>query len=111
MTKNPEREQIVQRIKDFLDQGGDTQELHQIMGQAMSLRSVPYELMAKLMQRHPTFAKLASPEGRRDMQAKLQQAMEQVYKPSPRAFDPKSYRGEGSPGDPGCIARVQGVAV
>lgn len=85
---NRKREQILQQLKDFLDEGGDSQAFRKVMRQALQLRPLPYDLLGKIMQRHSKVAKkLATHEGREEMENKARAIMEHICKPSQRALD------------------------
>jgi RNA polymerase sigma factor (sigma-70 family) len=81
-----EREQIVQRLKDLLDNDGDARELHEAMRQALSLRPPPVELLDAVRKR--LFSKAASDlkQDKRREQA-FRTLMHRYHGPSQRAQD------------------------
>lgn len=80
------REQIVQRLKDLLDNDGDACELHEAMRQALSLRPPPVELLDAVRKR--LFSKAAS-ELKQDKRKEqtFRALMQRYHGPSERAQD------------------------
>ena len=85
---NSKREQILKLLNDFLEKGGDSEEFHKVMGQAMTLRPIPYQLLGKVFSKHsPIAKKLAQPVERRKNELRAHKAMEIFSKPSGRVTD------------------------
>ena len=85
---NLQREQILQQLKDFVDNGGDSETFHKVIRQVFRLRPLPYELMSKLIQRRSKVAKrMVTREGREEVEQRSRQIMASICQPSPRVLD------------------------
>ncbi|MBN2590235.1 MAG: RNA polymerase sigma factor [Sedimentisphaerales bacterium] len=85
---NNKRELIIKQLNDFLEKGGDSDDFNKVMGQAMTLRPVPYELLRKIFSKHSQIAKkLTDPEERRKYELRAHKVMEIIRKPSQRVTD------------------------
>ena len=86
---NLQRKQILQKLRDLIDKGPDSMDSRQILREVLQLRPVPYELIAKFMQRHSkTSKKIATPGGREEMECKAREMYARIYQPLQRAVDP-----------------------
>jgi RNA polymerase sigma factor (sigma-70 family) len=85
----PKREQLLKRFRDIIDKGKDSKTFHQLMPQIFRLRPLPYDLIAKYLQRHSKIAKvMVTPEGREKVQHRSRKVLEYIGRPSARALDP-----------------------
>jgi RNA polymerase sigma-70 factor (ECF subfamily) len=85
---NNKREQTLKLLNDFLEKGGDSDEFRKVMGQAMKLRPVPFELLRKIFSKHsPIAKKLAEPGERQKYELRAHKAVEIFSKPSERVTD------------------------
>jgi RNA polymerase sigma factor (sigma-70 family) len=85
---NNKREETLKLLRDYLEKGGDSDELRNIMRQAMTLRPVPYEILQKIMLKYsPVAKKLADPEKRKKYETRVRKSMEIFGKPSQRVTD------------------------
>jgi RNA polymerase sigma factor (sigma-70 family) len=84
---NAKREQILQQLKDAVDEGIQSESFFQAMRQALRLRPVPHEMLRKVMQKHwaEKKKKLPFPPEKERM---LREALGRIYGPSERAKDP-----------------------
>jgi RNA polymerase sigma factor (sigma-70 family) len=84
---NAKREQILQQLKDAVDEGIQSESFFQAMRQALRLRPVPHEMLRKAMQKHwaEKKKKLPFPPEKERM---LREALGRIYGPSERAKDP-----------------------
>lgn len=92
---NLQREQILQQLRDLVDKGPDSMDSHQILRQVLQLRPLPYELIAKFLQRHSNTAKkMATPKGREEAKRRSRKVTEYFCRPSERALDPNHVVGK-----------------
>jgi hypothetical protein len=83
------REQILKKLKQLVDNGPQTPDSHKILRQALRLRPLPYELMRTFIQRHSkTAKKMATIEGRKEVESKARRIMTLISQPSTRATNP-----------------------
>jgi len=88
-TMDPKRQRIVQELRELASDKGDRKKFGQIMSKAMWLRPMPYDLMRAALKRHSKVAeKMATPEGRTEMQKRMQAIIAYAGRPSARALDP-----------------------
>lgn len=86
---DPNRQQILQQLRNLVDKGPDSVDSRRVLRQVLQLRPLPYELMAEFLQRHSNTAKkLATPKGREEVERRSRKIMEFIGRPSERALDP-----------------------
>jgi RNA polymerase sigma-70 factor (ECF subfamily) len=84
---NPQRQQILQQLRDAADEGIQSQRFYEAIRQALRLRPVPDKLLKEIMKKHwsERRAKVPiTPEKAR----KVRELLARTYKPSARAQDP-----------------------
>lgn len=83
------REQILKKLNQLVDNGPQAPDFHKIMRQVLRLRPLPYELMRTFIQRHSkTAKKTATIEGRKEVESRAQRVMTFISQPSVRARNP-----------------------
>ena len=86
---NPQREQVLQKLRDLVDKGRDSIDSLQVLRQVLQLRPLPHELIAEFLKRHSNTAKrMATTEGREEVERRSRKVMEYFYRPSERALNP-----------------------
>lgn len=92
---NQKREEILKQLSDLIEKDGNSEALFKVVRQALRLRPVPYELLAKILQRRSNIAKkLATPEGKKEVEDQAQKVMNIFSRPSKRISDPNHVVGK-----------------
>ena len=84
---SPQREQILQQLKDASKKGIHSEAFYQAMRQALRLRPVPYEMLQRVMKKHWAEKRAKTPMSE-EKKRQLRGALGRVYGPSQRARDP-----------------------
>jgi RNA polymerase sigma factor (sigma-70 family) len=83
---DPRREQILQQLRDAMNEGIHSEAFYQAMRRALRLRPVPRDMFRDFLQRRQT-AKQAKGPMPPEKQQMLREAMGRIYAPSQRAQD------------------------
>jgi RNA polymerase sigma factor (sigma-70 family) len=85
---NAKREEILQQVKDALDEGIDSEAFFQAMRKALHLRPVPNNLLRKFMQKHWANKLKDRKPMAPEKEQKVRDALGRIYSASERAQDP-----------------------
>ena len=92
---NQKRDEILKQLEDFIEQGGDNEAFHKVAQQAMRLRPLPRDLLLKVLQRHSRVGKkMATPEGKKEMESRAREIVNFLAQPSKRISDPNHIIGK-----------------
>ncbi|UCC98028.1 MAG: sigma-70 family RNA polymerase sigma factor [Phycisphaerales bacterium] len=84
---NPQREEILEQLKDAFNEDPNSETFYQAMRQAMSLRPFPDKLLKEVMKKHWA-AKLEKASKSVEKDRMVREALGRIYAPSERARDP-----------------------
>jgi RNA polymerase sigma factor (sigma-70 family) len=84
---DPKREQILQQLRDAMNEGIDSEAFYQAMRQALRLRPMPREMLREVLQRHWA-RKLAKGPMSPEKERLLREGLGRIYAPSQRGRDP-----------------------
>jgi len=84
---SPERDAVLQQLRNYLDQGGDAEAFCGVLRQAYSLRPPPLELIHKILKQHWGRAR-SQLEQDNEKERWFREMMARWYGPSERAQDP-----------------------
>lgn len=80
------REHILQQLQKLIDEGPEVGDYREVLRKAIQLRPLPYELMAKYMQRHSKVSKhLTTEQGRETIKRLSEKVVQIINCPSARA--------------------------
>jgi hypothetical protein len=85
---DPQREHVLQQLKNLLDSDGDAREFHEVMRQALSLRPPPVELLDAIRKRWLSKTASKLKQDKRREQA-FRTLMQRYHGASARAQDPE----------------------
>ena len=84
---DPKREQILNRLRDAMEEGIHSEAFYQAMRQALRLRPMPREMLRGFLQRHWAKKQAKGPMSPEKQQI-LREGLGRIYAPSQRAQDP-----------------------
>jgi len=87
---NQQREQVLRQLQELVEKGADSEQLFQVMRQALRLRPVPHDLLRTLLQRQvEAKRKAASPESLAKGERLVREYWDEYTRPSKNALDPE----------------------
>jgi len=85
---NPEQEETLQRLREAVDAGPDSEGFYQAVREALNLRPVPPDLLREILPRRRAAREPAQGPMTPEKKQFLRDALTRVYSPSERARDP-----------------------
>ena len=85
-----QREEILRQLRELVEKGADSEELFQVIRQALNLRPVPDDLLRQLLRKHAEAGrKAASPESFAERERLMREHWDEFTRPSSNALDPE----------------------
>jgi hypothetical protein len=85
-----QRDEILRQLQELVEKGADSQQLFEVMQQALRLRPVPHDLLRTLLQRRiETAQRTVAPEVRAQREQLVREHWDEYTRPSKNALDPQ----------------------